>query len=293
MIHRYSFAAMGTRFELLLEAPAGARAVASLAIAASDVQRLEALLSRFRPDSELSRLNAAGRLAVGDDLLRLTQLALAARERTHGRFDPTVHNALAAAGYDRSFELVRAGSPEGRARDLSPCGGGVTIDAAAGVVELEPGYALDLGGIAKGYAADSACRLLAAAGPCLVSAGGDIAASGPPAAGNWPVGVETACGPLILALTEGGLATSGTDGRRWRRNGREFHHLIDPRTSRSAETDLLRVTVAAAAAVDAEVDAKTLLLAGERSARAAAERRDLQAVLITIDGRTLLTGGLR
>lgn len=292
MIQRYSFPAMGTRVELLLEAPPGARAVASLAIAAAEVHRLEALLSRFRPDSELSRLNVAGRLAVGDDLLRLTHLALAARERTAGAFDPTVHHALAAAGYDRTFELVRAGAPEAQAADVTPCGGGVTIDAAAGVVELEPGYALDLGGIAKGYAADSACRLLAAGGPCLVNAGGDIAVSGPPASGSWPVGVKTARDPLTLALAEGGLATSGTDGRRWRRNGRRLHHLIDPRTSRPAHTDLLRVSVAAEAAVDAEVEAKALLLAGERSARDRAERRELRAVLVTVDGRTLLTGGL-
>ena len=293
MIQRYAFAAMGTRFELLLEAPPCARAVAALGIAASEVQRLEALLSRFRPDSELSRLNASGRLAVGDDLLRLTQLALAARERTAGRFDPTVHNALAAAGYDRSIELVRAGSRSHGTRAVPASGGRVTVDAAAGVIELEPGYALDLGGIAKGYAADSACRLLAAAGACLVNAGGDIAVSGPPADGSWPVGVETARAPLVLALTEGALATSGTEGRRWRHDGRELHHLIDPRTSRPAETDLCRVTVAAPAAVDAEVEAKALLLAGARAALAMAEGRGLRAVLVTAAGRTLLTGGLR
>src|SRR6476659_9262594 len=100
---RHRFRAMGTDVELLVESD---DAAAALAAAEDEFHRLEALLTRFRPESELSRLNAAGSLAAGPDLLRVVELALTARERTGGRFDVTVHDALLAAGYDRSFELL-------------------------------------------------------------------------------------------------------------------------------------------------------------------------------------------
>ena len=100
---RHHFKAMGTEIELLLEADGDN---SPLFQAEDEFRRLESLLSRFQPDSELSRLNRAGELSVGPELLELAELAVAARERTAGRFDPTVHDAVCAAGYDRSFELI-------------------------------------------------------------------------------------------------------------------------------------------------------------------------------------------
>ena len=156
-------------------------------------------------------------------------------------------------------------------------------------VELEPGVRLDLGGIGKGFAAERAAEILATAGPCLVSAGGDVATRG----GSWPVGVETGGDPLTLELAGGNaLATSGRDRRRWRRGGRELHHLIDPGTGEPSRSDLLRVTLVAGDAVAAEVEAKSLFLAGAERAAAEADERGLPAVLVTGDGRTVLAGGL-
>ena len=123
---------------------------------------------------------------------------------------------------------------------------------------------LDLGGIAKGYAVDRAAELLAPAGPCLVNAGGDLAVRG----GAWPVGVEH----LTLLLERGAIATSGRDRRRWTRDGREHHHLIDPRTGAPADTPLLRATVVAASAAEAEVLAKAVFLGDEEAARQHAVR---------------------
>ena len=222
---------MGTEIELLLEATATTRRSAE---AEDEFRRLESLLSRFQPDSELSRLNRAGELSVGPELLELAELAVAARERTAGRFDPTVHDAVAAAGYDRSFELIDGSG--GRPAAARPrCGGRVGVDRAAARVTLEPGYRLDLGGIAKGWAADRVLALLREAGPALVNAGGDVAVAGRP----WPVGVDTPDGTITLELDRGGLATSGRDRRRWRQQGQERHHLIDPATALPAEGDLL------------------------------------------------------
>ncbi|HZR91967.1 MAG TPA: FAD:protein FMN transferase [Gaiellaceae bacterium] len=288
-MERVAFRAMGTDVELLLDAFPSAESDRALARARAELERLEAALSRFRPDSELSALNRFGALRAGRDLVRVTQLALAARARTGGRFDPTVHDALVAAGYDRSFELLANGASTA-ARAPAACGGRVCVDARTGEIELGEGVRLDLGGIGKGYAVDRACELLAAAGPCLVNAGGDLAVRG----GPWPVGVETPQGTLTLELTRGAIATSGTDRRRWTtRGGGEQHHLIDPRTGWPAESDLVQVTVVAGCAVEAEVLAKALFLAGEERALTEADELGAACLLVTADGRVLTAGGLQ
>jgi thiamine biosynthesis lipoprotein len=282
-LSRHRFRAMGTEIELLVEADEATTAVAA---AEEEFHRLEALLSRFRADSELSRLNAEGSLVAGPDLLRVVELAIAANERTSGRFDITIHDALVAAGYDRTFELVPSD-----AADAGPASAGrpTGIDVEDGVIRLEPGVRIDLGGIGKGYACDRAAEVLATAGPCLVNAGGDIATR----AGTWTVGVETATDSLTLELSGGSaLATSGRDLRRWRRAGQELHHLIDPTTGLPSESDLLRVTAVAYDAFDAEVTAKALFLAGATAAVEEADRLGIPALLVTQDGRTIHAGGL-
>jgi thiamine biosynthesis lipoprotein len=284
VIQRRSFRAMGTDVALFLAAPGGAVAERALDAAEAEFERVEALLSRFRPESELSELNRAGRIEAGDDLLAVVELALDARERTDGRFDPTVHDALVAAGYDRTFETV---APDGPATAIAVhCGGRVRVTGRT--IELDPGTHLDLGGIGKGYTVDRAAAILSAAGPALVDAGGDIAAVGRPDALGWRVGVETAEQTITLSLADAAVATSGRDRRRWRRDGEERHHLIDPATGKPAQGNLLRVTVVGRTAVETEVLAKSLFLAGERAAAA----ENVSAVLVTADGRTVITGGL-
>ena len=280
---RHRFRAMGTDVELIVEADGAAR---SLAAAEAEFHRLEALLTRFRPESQLSRLNATSSIVAGPDLLRVVELALAARERTGGRFDITIHDALLAAGYDRSFELL---SPDdARPAERVPGARG-RVEIADGVISLHGGARIDLGGIGKGYACERAAEILATAGPCLVNAGGDIATRD----GVWTVAVETPDGPLALELSGScALATSGRDSRRWRRAGRELHHIIDPATGEPSSRDLLRVTVVARDDVDAEVTAKALFLAGSEAARREAEELAIPAVLVTESGRTITAGGL-
>jgi thiamine biosynthesis lipoprotein len=284
---RRRFRAMGTEMELVLDAPARSEAFGAITAAESELRRLERLLSRFDPGSELSQLNRDRATRVGPELLELVELALSARERTGGRFDPTVHDALVAAGYDRSFQELSARSPSELPSPVR-CAGRIRIDRETSAIELERGVHLDLGGIAKGYAADRAAATLAAVGPCLVDAGGDIAVFGRP----WPIGVETGDGTLTLELDRGAVATSGRDRRRWTHGGEEQHHLIDPATGRPAAVDLLRVTVVAGTAVEAEVTAKALFLAGADAAVSEANRRGIPALLVTCDQRTLLAGGL-
>ncbi len=271
MIVRDRFRAMGTEIDCLLDGTSRS----GFGSVRAEFERLEALLSRFRDDSELSRLNAEGELRASPDLLAVTRLALDARERTNGTFDPTVHDAVVGAGYDRSFELLdvdRDDAPSLEAR----CGGGVEIVGTT--IKLERGTRLDFGGIAKGYAVDRAVELLEADGPCLVNAGGDLAIGGDR---TWPVAVEGT--DLTLELAAGALATSGRNRRRWRRGGSERHHLIDPSTGRPSASDVLCVTVAAPTAVEAEVLAKVAFLTG---------RVDAPHVLVTADGRVVTGGGM-
>jgi thiamine biosynthesis lipoprotein len=236
-----------------------------------EFERLEAILSRFRSDSELARLNRLGGLRASDDLLAVTRRALAAREATQGLFDPTVHDALVAAGYDRSFDRL---DPRTTPGPPVACGGAVELTGRR--IRLAPGVRLDFGGIGKGYAVDRAVAMLGRYGPALVNAGGDVAVRG----GRFPVGVDVPGAPLTLELTHGALATSGSDRRRWTGG----HHLIDPRTGAPAVTPYLRVTVAAASAVDAEVLAKAVYLG--------AEVGDTPAVLVHADGRVERRGAL-
>jgi thiamine biosynthesis lipoprotein len=277
---------MGVTCECLVE---GAASAAGFAAVETEIERLERIFSRFRPFSELSRLNAAGRAVVGGELLEVIALALEARNRTEGRFDPTVHDALVAAGYDRTFAQI---APTGPALTPVACGGRVEIDVPSRTVVLGRGVRLDLGGIAKGWAAERACDLLAAAGPCLVNLGGDIAVRGVPAEGVWPVGVETPSGRLTLGLAGGGLATSGRDRRRWQRGGEEQHHLIDPATGLPAAGDVLRITAVAGDAVTAEIEAKSLFLLGADEAVASADLRGIPCLVVTLDGLVLRAGGL-
>ena len=124
---KHEFRAMGTGVELLLDAEDGEQTQSALRAVEEELERLEAILSRFRPESDLSRLNREGKIEAPPDLERVIELALEARERTDGRFDPTIYDALSQAGYDRSFEQI---APEAGGGDSSGarCGGEVTID---------------------------------------------------------------------------------------------------------------------------------------------------------------------
>ncbi len=270
---RRTFHAMGTDVEVLLDAPLDRRTTEALERAEAEFERLEGLLSRFRMSSELSRLNRDGHIEASPDLARVVELSLEARSATGGLFDPTVHDAVVAAGYDRTFDELSEDTASAETGSVR-CGGSVRVDGLT--IELERGTHLDLGGIGKGYAVDRVAEQLAMHGSCLVNAGGDLAVRG----GAWPVGVTA---EITLELTRGAVATSGRDRRRWLSDGEERHHLIDPASGRPAESEYLRVTVVGETAVEAEVLAKVAFLGGEVEA---------PRVLVTTDGRTLVAGGL-
>ena len=290
---------MGTEVELLtVGAPSG-----TLAAAGDWLADLEARWSRFRPDSEISVLNrAAGRsVAVSPETLTLLALAVLGWQATAGRFDPTVLNALEAVGYDRSFDQLPGDGPtDGARRAPGPAPGlaGLRIDPEAGTVTLPAGTRLDLGGIAKGYAADLLCaqlRTSGATGVC-VNVGGDLRVGGPaPHGGPWAIAVPHPHGgqAATLQLTEGAAATSSPLRRTWHAGGRPAHHLIDPHTGRPAQTGILQVTAVAAEGWRAEVATKATFLAGLSEALTLATHLDAEALVVDQDGGLHLTAGLQ
>ncbi len=281
---------MGCQMLAVLDSESGT-ASQRLALAPEWFEVWEQRLSRFREDTELSRLNARPGVPfrVSPVLWDVLQTAMRAARESDSLVVPTMLEALEAAGYDRTFDalplsgvLQRPASPAGDWREIE-------MDPASRSVRLPGGIRLDLGGIAKGWAADRAAGRLAGQGPSLVDAGGDIAVSGPQASGQgWPVGVADpaaeADGVLeTLRLMKGGVATSGRDYRRWQREGVWQHHIIDPRTGLPAETDVLSATVVAPSARQAEVAAKVTLILGNNEGLKWLEARPSLAGLLVLE----------
>lgn len=275
-LHEHRFRAMGSQIALWLEHADADEARDACALAEDLFAAAEQRMSRFRPDSELSQLNArSGEWVMVSRLLwQVITQALALAKETGGLFDPTIGNALLATGYTASFDPTqrdRNGSGEAIAEPLIGRWRQVELDPLHHAVRLPAGIRLDLGGIGKGYTAQMAVDTLALWGPCLVDAGGDIVAGDAPAGQpGWLVGVaqpseQDADAALELWLNNATLATSGVDYRWWQQNGRRRHHLIDPRTGQSAETDLLTATVLAADGSEAEAWATASLVMGQQA----------------------------
>jgi thiamine biosynthesis lipoprotein len=261
---------------------------------------VEVRLSRFLPHSELSRLNASPGQAVPVSplLWEVTRWALDSARCTGGLYDPTVLDALEAAGYDRTFQEVTAdGRPPRPVAFSLQSWRDIRLDPVTRCVTLPADLRLDLGGIAKGWAAARAGELLSQLGPCLIDAGGDIAVRGHlPGLTGWPVGVADPQGMetdlALLLVKDRGVATSGIDYRRWRRGGVVQHHLIDPRTRLPAQTDLLAVTVIAPDVMRADLYAKVALLLGAASGYGYLMRqRDTAGLLLCCDGTQQTTPG--
>ncbi|HXH10621.1 MAG TPA: FAD:protein FMN transferase [Alphaproteobacteria bacterium] len=301
-LHHLAFRAMNCDMAVWVMVDGPHEASQHLSAVKDFMQQLEACLSRFHPESELSRLNArAGQVVpVGDWLWEVLNCALDGAGCSGGLFDPTILDALEAVGYDRTFpNIVKTAAPLLPVMAPTHSWRDITLDRESQCVTLPPGLRLDLGGVAKGWAADRASALLAGLGPCLVDAGGDIAVRGSlPGLTGWPIGVaDPRCHRKDLALLlvcDRGIATSGVDYRRWQRGGVMQHHLIDPRTRRPALTDLLTVTVVAPTATQADLHASVALLLGARQGwRYLTAQRDAEGLFVCADGTLLETPGLQ
>jgi thiamine biosynthesis lipoprotein len=213
-------------------------------------------------------------VTVSPLLAEAIAVALRAARLTDGDVDPTVGAAMNAVGYDRDFSLVRRDGPAVRLTIKTiPGWRQVEFDEQARLLRVPPGVRLDLGATAKAWAADRSAGRIAATLGCgvLVSLGGDIAVSGQPPAGGWRIRVQDISGrpedppagpSTVVAIHGGGLATSSTAARRWRRGGDVLHHILDPRTGLPAAPVWRTVSVAAASCTDANIASTAAIIRG-------------------------------
>ncbi|HTJ66377.1 MAG TPA: FAD:protein FMN transferase [Actinospica sp.] len=243
----------------------------------AETAAMDAACSRFRPDSELTRVNAAAGepVQVSGLFAEVVSAALRAAAATDGDVDPTCGAGLEAIGYDRDIELLWEDDAHPAARiivhEYIPAPGWQTIGWNPGTrtLRVPPGCRLDFGAVAKALTADRAAESVTRRLGCgvLVSLGGDIATAGPAPDQGWRIRVTDdhrapadTPGQTITLPGGAALATSSTTVRHWQGQTGTLHHVLDPRTGRPAQSCWRTVTVTAATCVDANTAATAALI---------------------------------
>lgn len=292
--------ALGTTASLVVVGATAHHAPARRAVEVT-LAEIDCACSRFRDDSELAVVNAAGGrpVRISPTFARALQVALRAAALTGGAVDPTVGGALVLAGYDRDYASVQD-RPELAVRATRVPGWRVVdIDHERQTVRVPRGVVLDLGATAKALAADRAAEAALAVSEAtgvLVNLGGDIATAGVAPGGGWPVRVADShlAGSeqpgQTVTIGSGGLSTSSTTVRRWRRAGGDAHHIVDPSTGRPAPEHWRTVSVAAATCVDANIASTAAIVLGA-PAREWLAKAGLPARLVAKAGDVALTAG--
>jgi FAD:protein FMN transferase len=277
-------------------------------ILAAELRAIDLACSRFRADSELIALNRAGgqEQAISPLLAEALAVALRAAEATDGDLDPTCGQSLVRLGYDRDFTEL-AGHEGMPSLPPAPAAGWqcVRLDQQAGTVRIPAGVQIDLGATAKALAADRGASAIAAAtgAGVLVNLCGDIAVAGPAPDRGWRVQIaDDLPGPAaggartvrrrgpVVAIFDGGLATSSTASRSWRRGGQDLHHILDPGSGRPAISCWASASVAAASCVDANT-ASTAAIIRSVAATSWLTSLGMPARLVRADGAVFTTGG--
>jgi FAD:protein FMN transferase len=298
-----TFRALGTFATLLVTDPDTLEPAYDLL--AAELAAIDAACSRFRPDSELWRVNhSRGRpVPVSPLFADALAVALAAAALTDGDVDPTCGQSLIRLGYRRDFALARRRTGRLR-RPPVPAGGWrrVELDLDRREVTVPARVALDLGATAKALAADRAAAAIEAAigGGVLVNLGGDIRVAGDPPDGGWRVGIADDVGcdvsladiepRQVIMIRDGGLATSSPLGRAWRRGDVDLHHIVVPATGLPARSCWRTASVAAASCVDANIASTAAILRAEQAPRWL-DGLGLPARLVRHDGSTVTVGG--
>ncbi|MFT3915964.1 MAG: FAD:protein FMN transferase [Anaeromyxobacteraceae bacterium] len=281
-----------------------ARAGPGLEAAFAVFERVTWSMNEWDPQSPLSSLNAAagrGWVPLPGDLCDALARAKDGAARTDGRFDPTW---AALSGLWRFDVHAPAPPAEPALRAACPLVGhaGLALRprAAGGCdARLErAGMRVGLGGLAKGWALDAAARALRALGyrDFLLQAGGDLYAAGSRGGEPWTVGVRDPRGGagdalLRLPVRDAAFSTSGDYEHAFVAGGRRYHHVLDPRTCRPAE-GVRSVTVLAPSAVEAEIQGKSLFVAGPGAAQRLAREAGVEAIVVDSAGRVVATPGL-
>lgn len=262
---------------------------------------LEELFSTNIESSDVSRINRAGRegVVVSPETEVLVGEALRFADLTDGAFDPTVGPLVRLWG----IGTERARVPERTEIEAALAGvdrQGVRI-VEGGRISLAPGQGIDLGGIAKGYAADRLRDRLVAGGveSGLIDLGGNILVFGKAPGGQlWRIGVQDPEEPRgdvlgVVELVEGSVVTSGGYERFFERDGIRYHHILDPVTGAPARSGLLGVTVVSSDSLEGDALSTALFVMGLDRGMELVEGLDgVEALFVTEDGRVILSSGM-
>ena len=254
-----SFRALGTTATVVVRD--SARADEAERILRAETEAIDRTCSRFRPDSELAyfHTNAGRTVEVSPLLFEALDVAYSVAERTHGAVDPTVGRAMEALGYDCDIDQIR--SRPLQMADFGPVPGfrHLHLERHRRAARIPKGVRLDLGSSAKALLADRAAAHIAQTlrSGSLVSVGGDIAVAGDPPPGGWAIGiaVDSSAGAdetdQVVAIREGGVASSSTEIRTWQMGTERVHHIVDPATGRTTAPYWRLVSATGASCVDA------------------------------------------
>ncbi len=264
----------------------------------AELKDFEHKFSRFLPDSELSKLNACDYTKVSDEMLAILDTCKKYHTHTKGLFDPTIHNALINEGYHLSKskgfynEKQHTHSSTTAANfDL------VKIDYTNKTVAKPKNIKIDLGGIGKGYIIDAiANKLKKKYADFCISLGGDIYVAGYDQINNypyWAIEIENPFAHKLdtptLIVSDKAIATSGINKRVWQKYGQPKHHIIDPRTAQSSQTNLACTTVIGESTITCDIVAKMLLIHGADKGLEYCESNNIAAIFITKESKIIYT----
>ncbi len=266
-----------------------------------EVSRLENLLSVTKPDSDVAKANQSGGIPVplSNETASLLQTAKNLSRETNGLFDITVYPAVKAWGFTKEENRVPNAD---ELKALLPLINSNAITLDNNTVTLPKGMEMDLGGIAKGYTADSVATLLEQKGCTggILSFGGNVKTIGTkPDASLFQVAVQDPnnTGSILGTLSVSGntaVVTSGDSQRYFEKDGVKYHHILDPRTAAPAKSDLSSVTVVCSSATRADAFATALYVMGlEEGLAFVNQRDDLEALFVTKQGEITVSNGLQ
>ena len=295
-ITELTFLALGTANTI---SASGDGCEAAVNLAAERVRELHARLSAFYDGSDISAVNAAAGksfVEVHEDTLQLVSAAKTYAKRTRGAFDPTIRPLVTAWNIDVQTQTLPTTGEICNALCLTNYKD-ILIDwQRCGIMLRRQGMALDLGGIAKGYAADEVRRILLKNGvaDAVINLGGSaMVIGGPNAVGIQHPDRPTGMPMGRLLLHNQAAVTSGYYEKFFMKNGRRYHHLLDPQTGYPADAGLKSVTLIGSSAQELDALSTAIFVLGAEKGSLIARKFGLQAVYITTENQVFVTDGLK